>query len=61
MFAIQLVDVIVVTMSSDAWWLSSLAAIHVVYGTDAIDVRSDVDTLVTEDAEVVEGRACRTC
>ena len=40
MFAIQLVDVVVVTMSSDAWWLSSLAAVHVVDGIDVVDVRS---------------------
>ena len=38
MFAIQLVDVEVVTMSSDAWWLSSSADIHVIDGTDVIDV-----------------------
>ena len=36
----ELVDVEVVTMSSDAWWLYSSAAIHVVDGTDVRDVRS---------------------
>ena len=62
MFAVQQlqrVDLIVVTMSSDAWWLSSLAAVRAVDGTDVVDVRPCVDTLVTDDAEV-EGSACRT-
>ena len=45
MFAVQLVDVVVVTMSSDAWWLSSSAAVHVVDGTDVVKCEVLVWTL----------------
>ena len=59
MFAIQLVDVVEVTMS-DAWWLTSFAVVRVVDGTDVVDAEVLVWTLVTDDADV-EGRACRAC
>ena len=57
MFAIQLVDVKDVMTSSDAWWLPSFADVLVVDGTDVVDGRSGVDTLVVDVAEIVEGSA----
>ena len=57
MFAIQLVDVEDVTMSSDAWRLPSFADVLIVDGTDVVDGRSGVDTLVVDVAEIVEGSA----